>query len=54
MQWFMIMFLMTPQFETIAFFAVSQNKLRLHKQNIYFYQLLNGIMKIKLQYSKIL
>ena len=35
-------------------FAVSQNKLRFHKKNIHFQQLLNNIMKIIRQYSKIL
>ena len=36
------------------FSAGIRNKLRLHKQNIHFYQLLNVLMKIILQYSKIL
>ena len=38
----------------IAFSAVSRNKLSLHKQNIHFHQLLDDIMKIIQQYSKIL
>ena len=32
--------------QNIAFFAVSQNKLRLHKKNIHFHQMLNDKMKI--------
>ena len=41
-------------FKTIAFSAVSRNKLRLHTKNIHFHELLNDIMKIALQYYKIL
>ena len=39
--------------KTIAFSAVSQNELHLHK-NIFCYQLLNDIIKLILPYSNIL